>query len=140
MAIRYQIDKKKYVTFILWTGKVTAYDFASHIYQITTDKDWQNSRLILANLRITFVDKSIDHQVLEEVATYFGTHPLHLAGRKLAVITENELEKVMLFSKILLEYGTSVRAFKYVDEAVKWADVDLKEAALRFKELEETPW
>jgi hypothetical protein len=110
------------------------------VQRLTSDPDWPGSRSFhIADLRDAILEKSIDHIVLEEAATYYGNYLHNIATMKAAIVVTNEVEKARFFAGFVSQYGPTVKVFKNIDEALLWLGIDAKEAKSVFEELRIQP-
>ncbi len=140
MGIVYSLDKYKGITFVLWRGHVTAYDFLDHIKRLTSDPFWPLARhMHIADLRNADVDKSIDEATMREGADYYGEYLHRIATLKAAIITTKELERARFFAQFVSHYGPVVKVFETMEEAIKWLSIDPKDVELAFIQLRAEP-
>ena len=69
MAIRYSIDADFGITFVRWSGLVTASDFLAHTARLYADAAWPPQKhLHLTDLREARLDRSVTEHLLVKIA------------------------------------------------------------------------
>ena len=76
MAIRYSIDADFGITFVRWSGLVTASDFLAHTARLHADAAWPPQKhLHLTDLREARLDRSVTEHLLVKIAEVYRRHP-----------------------------------------------------------------
>ena len=135
MSIVYRIDKENGTLFIVWDGVIKAGDPQQNALGVTTDEDFPPARnLILTDLRTAIIDPSIDAEVLEEVATFYGSHE-KADKLRVALVASEAYTRSDLFQQLVSQYGISAIVFNTLDTACIWLGIDEEMCERTLQEL-----
>jgi hypothetical protein len=138
MAIRYYIDPHVGVTFVRWSGLVTASDFLAHTNRLCADAAWPPQRhMHLTDLRDARLDRSITEQLLVKTAELYKRHA-SIERFKVAMVASHFFGQAMVFQRAL-KPSTSVVVFAEFATACAWLGVTRYYAELRLRSLAPLP-
>ena len=122
MQIRYHIDPHIGMTFVRWSGLVTASDFLAHTTRFLADASWPpHKHLHLSDLREARWDSSITEHLLVKIAEIYKRHP-RIERFRVAILASNFFAQAMVFQRAL-KPSTSVIVFSEFATACAWLGV-----------------
>lgn len=134
MAIRYCVDPDFGMTFVRWSGLVTASDFLAHTTRLYADSAWPpQKRLHLTDLREARLDGSISEQLLVKIAEIYKRHP-GIERFKVAMVASNSFPQAMVFQRAL-QPAASVIVFSEFATACAWLGITRYYAERRLRGL-----
>jgi hypothetical protein len=138
MGIRYHIDPELGMTFVRWSGLVTASDLLAHTNRLYADAAWPPQKhLHLTDLRDARFDRSITEQFLVTIAELYKRHP-RIERFKVAMVASNFFGRAMVFQRAL-KASASVVVFADFATACAWLGVTRSYADLRLRNLTPLP-
>jgi len=138
MGIRYRIDPDVGMTFVRWSGLVTASDFLAHTARLYADAGWPPQKhLHLTDLRDARFDRSITEPLLVKMAEVYKRHP-SIERFKVAMVASNFFGQAMIFQRVL-KPSASVVVFSEFATACAWLGVTRHYADLRLRSLTPHP-
>jgi hypothetical protein len=138
MGIRYHIDHNFGVTFVRWSGLVTANDFLAHTSRLYSDVAWPPEKhLHFTDLREARLDRSITQDLLFKIAEMYRRHPKS-SGFKVAVLASNLFKEARAFQRAL-HPPVSMIVFSEFSTACTWLGVPRTHAERRLRALQPIP-
>jgi|SRR5689334_20029978 hypothetical protein len=134
MAIRYCVDADFGMTFVRWSGLVTASDFLAHTTRLRADSAWPPPKhLHLTDLREARLDRSVTGHLLVKIAEVYRRHP-GIEHFKVAMVASNFFKQAMVFQRALRP-SASVIVFSEFAMACTWLGVTPYYAERRLRGL-----
>lgn len=136
MSIAYRIDRDRRLALTRWSGSVTAEEFLSHVRGLCSDPGWPPAPdgRQLCDLRLAFLDGSIDAGVLEEAASLYGQHP-GIETLRVAIVADEAFRKAAKFDELYARQGGKSIVFNALGTACAWLGLSSADTERELVEL-----
>ena len=125
MPILHKCNKELGAAIVVWNGKVTFPQWQENSRQLLSDPDFALTSMQIVDLRFASVDPSIAETEFQEIINHLSLHKHLFAGRRVAVIADEEFGRATVFKHMGESLGTSFIVFNDLLIACHWLGVDV---------------
>lgn len=132
MAIKYKIYDDQKLVYVMGFGKVTLEDLLVHIDGLSKDPGYQAPMKKLVDYRTT-LPLILKREETDIFTQHKSKYQQLFSGEKCACVVNNEVDFGMtrVHGAYIQEFKIDTMAFRNIDEALLWLQVDLNVEELR---------